>query len=1064
MTWKVYSQQGERNGVMADLQLDAFQRRRFRVLIFLLASACAILQITLSGYDIGVGNQTIQIPYLKHLLNPQLYTQDPAIVDTIDAYPSSAYKMLAYFCVLCDYQFVYAFLHFICSFCVFAAVLYGSLTLFGEIWSGILASFLLIIGIQHGLAGADVYSLGFSHTWFSIPCMLWVFIAQWRKNYVTAGVILGLLFNIHALHAVYTAVFVVAIVSSMHEPRHWWRMGYIVCPAVLCALPALVNICSHSAAVDAQWFDLMFIRSAHHSFPLSLWSEGDSSITRFCQIILCAALLSPCIRDPFHRRMAQRILITFIVLLLLGIFGTGSASIVKLQLWRSSGILLLLMCMCIGHCLYNAYLLKDKLMRLWVILVVVVCGCLMIPSFHGFVYPLLALLTIYSLCSGIVSTQAAILIASAHAIIILSFFFLSTPLWSWPPDIHLNNILENLTCILSASIALALALWMLTWNEYRMYYVCAGFALMCTVGGTVAIVLSMCQREESPWTDVQNWARNNTAIDARFACSINRSGFRIDSERAVVGEWRDGTQMYFSHNFSVPWWQRMQSLQTGLDYDSELRRLDKRGRTLSFANDHELLDIAEKQDVDYFVLPRSRQGNLVSVYQNQFWQICRAQLPAPGKVPEYAKEDEIWQAQQEFIRDVVEPNIIKHRSCNLQIQFVDITGKPLADIAYRLHLKKHEFGFGSGLPFFRPKKTQQKKGFVPSIVKDTDLEYFPQVFNWSTVPYSAKWMYIEPEEGVPYYDDLDAYVDWCVEHDIDIEYHFVTGYQPAWMKKKKKEGRQAALIKHTNEIIDRYGEKIHHYQVVNEKKLLHESVAAFKVFRERLPDAQLGISDCARFYTKHHEDEEKRNNDLLRGLKEVLWLRKQGVELDFFAFHGHRPFGLWADVRVLYETLDKFQDEGLRIHISEFGIHESHKILGDVRTGSWNKDLQAEYYAMIYKACFSHPVVDVINMWGFSSRTWMGGSGLMDKDGNPKPSFYALKKLIREELHTHAEGVLPVHGRMHTQAFHGDYELTIELENGPLEIPLQVMKNASFKFKITIDLVAGSCASVQQLE
>ncbi|HIO81795.1 TPA: hypothetical protein EYG59_24770 [Candidatus Poribacteria bacterium] len=132
-------------------------------------------------------------------------------------------------------------------------------------------------------------------------------------------------------------------------------------------------------------------------------------------------------------------------------------------------------------------------------------------------------------------------------------------------------------------------------------------------------------------------------------------------------------------------------------------------------------------------------------------------------------------------------------------------------------------------------------------------------------------------------------------------------------------------------------------------------------------------------------------------MKEIHWLREQGIKLDFFAFHAHRPFGLWADFKVLYKVLDIFEEEGLRIHISEFGMHEALNIVGDVRASQWNAELQAQYYEMIFSAMFSHPAVDVINMWGMSANTWMAGSGLLDKDGKAKPSFYILRDLIHKK-------------------------------------------------------------------
>src|SRR4051794_31383153 len=54
-------------------------------------SICLLLslgQVIWAGYRLGVGNQSIQIPFLKHLLDPALYANDPMVTQTQGAYPT----------------------------------------------------------------------------------------------------------------------------------------------------------------------------------------------------------------------------------------------------------------------------------------------------------------------------------------------------------------------------------------------------------------------------------------------------------------------------------------------------------------------------------------------------------------------------------------------------------------------------------------------------------------------------------------------------------------------------------------------------------------------------------------------------------------------------------------------------------------------------------------------------------------------------------------------------------------------------------------------------------------
>ncbi len=78
------------------------------------------------------------------------------------------------------------------------------------------------------------------------------------------------------------------------------------------------------------------------------------------------------------------------------------------------------------------------------------------------------------------------------------------------------------------------------------------------------------------WVDVTpaapRDARERLVPDAR-----EQGGFRINSERAVVGEWRDGTQLYFSPAFAKAWWERMNALQPGMVLDLDGKSLLSRG-------------------------------------------------------------------------------------------------------------------------------------------------------------------------------------------------------------------------------------------------------------------------------------------------------------------------------------------------------------------------------------------------------------------------------------------------------------------------------------------------------
>jgi hypothetical protein len=74
----------------------------------------------------------------------------------------------------------------------------------------------------------------------------------------------------------------------------------------------------------------------------------------------------------------------------------------------------------------------------------------------------------------------------------------------------------------------------------------------------------------SDWIDVQQWCKANTPIEAMFFVPPDIQGFRVHSQRAIVGDWKDGAPSVFSEAYAKKWWSRMECLR-GYDSFDEVR-------------------------------------------------------------------------------------------------------------------------------------------------------------------------------------------------------------------------------------------------------------------------------------------------------------------------------------------------------------------------------------------------------------------------------------------------------------------------------------------------------------
>ena len=103
----------------------------------------------------------------------------------------------------------------------------------------------------------------------------------------------------------------------------------------------------------------------------------------------------------------------------------------------------------------------------------------------------------------------------------------------------------------------------------------------------------------SDWIDVQQWCKANTPIDSIFFVPPDIQGFRVHSQRVIVGDWKDGAPCVFSERYAKKWWVRMEELR-GYDSFDETR----------------LNQLKEKYGASYAVTRKSQQLNFPTEYQN----------------------------------------------------------------------------------------------------------------------------------------------------------------------------------------------------------------------------------------------------------------------------------------------------------------------------------------------------------------------------------------------------------------------------------------------------------------
>jgi hypothetical protein len=478
-------------------------------LITLLFTAASVISI--NQYRYGISDQTITIPFIKSILNPALYPGDHVLGQKAYYY--------TFFWEFCTWAirlagtsvpvFFFAF-YSACIFFSFLALYCIALTLFQNRTVAFLSLFFLVFSHRTFAGSSTIENLLLTKT-AALPFLLFAMYCVLNSRPLAAGALLGVSFLIHPMSSVYVASMI--FFSWLLNAKQAGAKRILAATGlfVLTASPILLwklqhtPVSQHFLKADAEWLELLHLRSPHHIFP-SAW---DSNI--FVQALLIAGLLFISIKHKpaqKHHRIIFHFVVAVFLLCAAGTLFTEVfpvAIIINLQLLRSYTFI-------------------------WYIALIYFANYFLAEMKAGKSF----------FC------RAGILLVSAAA-------FYGSSGWKYP---------------FGAFLLIFPGMIVYEWQTRRKGAIEKYF----TVAVTVVVVListgiffkkkftGIGVAASESWLDAQRWAKRNTSTDDVFIVPPQSDGFRIESERTIYGDWKDGTLMNFNPEFGKEWFRRMKNL------------------------------------------------------------------------------------------------------------------------------------------------------------------------------------------------------------------------------------------------------------------------------------------------------------------------------------------------------------------------------------------------------------------------------------------------------------------------------------------------------------------------
>ncbi|PRO67075.1 endo-1,4-beta-xylanase [Alkalicoccus urumqiensis] len=308
-----------------------------------------------------------------------------------------------------------------------------------------------------------------------------------------------------------------------------------------------------------------------------------------------------------------------------------------------------------------------------------------------------------------------------------------------------------------------------------------------------------------------------------------------------------------------------------------------------------------------------------------------------------------------------------------------------------------------------------------------------------------KPLYIQPEEGVFYWDDADQIADFARENDMTLRYHTLIWHNqvPDWFFEdengepmvdetdpdKRAENKEVLLERietHVKTVVDRYKDVVDAWDVVNEviddgepnDEGLRESplyqIAGKDYIRTAFEAAREAGGEDAKLFINDYNTEINPKRDNLYSLVEDLL--DEGVPIDGFGHQAHIQLD-WPTLNEIEESIEMFAGLGLDTHITELDVslygwppepaYESYDAIPDEEF-----ERQADRYNALFNLYERHDDdISNVTFWGIADdHTWLDdraeeyndGVGkdapfVFDTDFNTKPAFDAIMDAYEEE-------------------------------------------------------------------
>ncbi len=539
--------------------------------------------ITITVYHYGSGNHAVIVPFLKETLNPDLYPNDYFVAQS-EYYHTFLWDAFALIVdttgLTVEWLF---FIGYLVCLIISSLAIYGiALALFKNPKVGYLVVFIQLVYFIHNAGIGDEFLIDhlLKESQVALPFLLFAIYSFLNKSYKICYFLLGIGFLLHALSSIYVIIFLsVPLLVYTYQTKDWKSLVFPMLILFCVSIPLLLRKSQHSPEtmhmfeVYMDWAMMLKTRYAGHSFPFS-WS-----VWKYVKAALVVGLFLYSWKFRPSRQLHEVVKYgTFTVFgcWLMGVVFTELVPLpifIQLQLFRSYTLISLF--------------------------AVIYWSNYFVLTMEG---------------QGSMVIKALVLLATVGLIIMLPS--------EGNPIIHnitdSPGILWKNNYLFLVLFGMVLLGWYLVFRQKlsTIYWPLILIGLMAIMAARKVMKegVQISSHLPKPWVEVQRWAKLHTNTADLFIVPPQLRGFRIDAERTIFGDYKDGIQMYFNPEYGYQWQQRMELF--GVNPPISEESLSERYHMLNKSDIEQVADLYSQQHPSvYFV---ATNQNISFDYPNSY--------------------------------------------------------------------------------------------------------------------------------------------------------------------------------------------------------------------------------------------------------------------------------------------------------------------------------------------------------------------------------------------------------------------------------------------------------------